>query len=247
MQLTVKDVSDLLEASEKTVYRWIEEGKLPGYRLSGQYRFNRAELLEWATANRLYISPAVFQEKETLWSPLPDLYAALEDGGIYYRLEATDRDAALRSVVQVLRLPDEVDREFLFRALRGREELESTGVGGGIAIPHVRNPIVLHVPRPTITLCFLEHPVPFGALDGQPVQALFTIVSPTLRAHLHLLARLLFVLRDAELRSMIAQQAGRAELLQAVSRLAAHLEVPHRPSPGSTSPGETGSGEGERS
>ena len=68
-----------------------------------------------------------------------------------------------------------------------RESLGSTGIGDGIAIPHVRNPIVMHIPRPTITLCFLEHPIDFGALDGQPVHTLFTIVSPTVRAHLHLL------------------------------------------------------------
>ena len=51
MKLTVRDVSELLDVSEKTVYRWLNDGKLPGYRMSGQYRFSRAEILEWATAN----------------------------------------------------------------------------------------------------------------------------------------------------------------------------------------------------
>ena len=62
MQLTVKDVAGLLNISEKTVYRWIDERKLPGYRLSGQYRFNRAELLDWATSNRINVSPRIFEE-----------------------------------------------------------------------------------------------------------------------------------------------------------------------------------------
>ena len=68
-----------------------------------------------------------------------------------------------------MKLPDDVDREFLYQVLLAREALGSTGIGDGIAIPHVRNPIVLHLSRPTVTLCFLEQPVDFGALDGQPV------------------------------------------------------------------------------
>ena len=41
MQLTVRDVSDLFKVSEKTVYRWINQGLLPAYRVNDQYRFNR--------------------------------------------------------------------------------------------------------------------------------------------------------------------------------------------------------------
>ena len=226
MQLSVKDVSELLQVSEKTVYRWIEEGKLPGYRLNAQYRFNRYELLEWATAHRLPLSPAIFDEKEASSVPRPELGTALDAGGVFYRLDATDRESALRSIVQVLRLPDEVDRDFLFQVLLARERLESTGIGGGIALPHVRSPIVLHVPKATVTLCFLENPVDFRALDDEPVQVLFTLISPTLRAHLHLLSRLVFTLRDAEFRSLLAKQAGREELLKAVRHIGASLPAP---------------------
>jgi PTS system nitrogen regulatory IIA component len=74
-------------------------------------------------------------------------------------------------------LPEEVDRQFLFQVLLARESLGSTAVGGGIAIPHVRNPIVMHIPLPIITLCFLEHPIEFGAIDAKPVHVLFTIVA----------------------------------------------------------------------
>ena len=166
MQLTVRDVSELLNVSEKTIYRWISDRNLPGYRLSGQYRFNRAELLEWATGNKVNVSPKIFQEdKET--APLPELGDALQAGGVFYRLSGSDKESVLRSVVEHLRLPEEVDRVFLLEMLLAREALESTGIGAGIAIPHARTPIVLHVPKPLVTLCFLERPVDFGALDGR--------------------------------------------------------------------------------
>lgn len=226
MQLTVKNVAELLNVAEKTVYRWIDERKLPGYRFSGQYRFNRAELLGWATANKINVSPKIFQETEAESGQLPELSDALQSGGVHYRLSATDKPTALRSVVEILRLPEEVDREFLLQVLLARETLESTAVGEGIAIPHARNPIVLHVPKPMVALCFLETPVDYGALDGRPVQALFALISPTMRAHLHLLARLSFALKEAEFKSLVLAQAGRDELMQVIRRISVTLSNP---------------------
>jgi PTS system nitrogen regulatory IIA component len=225
MQLTVKDASSLLNVSEKTIYRWLEEGKLPGFRLRGQYRFNRAELLEWATAHRMGVSSTIFQETEAESVPLPLLSDSVQAGGIFYRVEGGDRESALRGVVEVMRLPDEVDRSFLWEVLMARERLASTGVGDGVAIPHARNPVVLHVDKPMVALCFLEHPIDFGALDGLPVQVLFTMVSPTARAHLHLLSRLSFALRDAEFRQQLREQASRDALIGTLRRLSAKLSA----------------------
>ena len=130
---------------------------MPFHRVSNQYRFNRAELLEWATANRMPISPRMMEEPEDV--AIPTLAEALQTGGIHYRLEGGDKAAVLNSVVNLLPLPQEVDREFLYQVLLARESLGSTAIGGGIAIPHVRNPITLHVAEPLISLCYLEDPI----------------------------------------------------------------------------------------
>lgn len=53
MGLNVRDSAKLLRVSEKTIYRWVQQGKLPAYPVNEQYRFNRAELLEWATSQRI--------------------------------------------------------------------------------------------------------------------------------------------------------------------------------------------------
>jgi PTS system nitrogen regulatory IIA component len=223
MKLTVRDVSEMLDVSEKTVYRWLNERKLPGYRMSGQYRFSRAEVLEWATANKLNVPLGALQESEHSDLPLPTLLDAIQLGGIFYRIGGSDRESALRSAVEVVRLPDEVDRGFLLQVLLAREELASTGIGDGVAIPHSRYPIVLHVNKPLVSLCFLEKPIDFGALDGEPVHALFTMISSSMRAHLHLLSRLSFALRDVEFKSLVMAQAGRDELMQAIRRITEDL------------------------
>jgi PTS system nitrogen regulatory IIA component len=220
MQLGVREAALLLDVSEKTIYRWIKEGRLPAYRVNEQHRFNRVDLLEWATSRRINVSPEIFEEPEdSARLPLPTVGDALEAGGIHYRVGGTDKASVLRAVVELMRLPDEVNRQFLYQVLLARESVGSTGIGEGIAIPHVRNPIVMHIPKPTVTLCFLEHAIDFNAVDGKPVTTLFTIVSPVVRAHLHLLSRLAFALRDQEFRSLLSRQATREKILGAARRV----------------------------
>lgn len=223
MKLKVKDAAELLQVSEKTIYRWIAQEKLPMHQVNGQYRFNRAELLEWATVKRIPVSPKMMEEPEDTF--IPSLEEALRFGGVYYRVEGNDKDSVLRSIVNILSLPEEVDREFLFQVLLARESLGSTAVGDGIAIPHVRNPITLHVTKPLMALCFLETPIDFHAIDGKPVHTLFTIVSPTIKAHLNLLSKLSFGLRSTAFSSVIARIGTRAEIYQEAGVLDSMIDL----------------------
>jgi PTS system nitrogen regulatory IIA component len=225
MELSVRDSARLLKVSEKTIYRWVKQGKLPAYRVNEQYRFNRAELLEWATSERLQISAEIYQEPEN-GAPITTLAEALKAGGIHYRVGGSDKVQALRAVVDMMPLGEQVDRQFLLEVLLARESLGSTALADGIAVPHVRNPIVMHIPRPMITLSFLEQAIDFGAMDGRPVHTLFTIVSPTIRAHLHLLSRLGLALRQAEFSQVIARQGSRDEILTACQAVDSGISTP---------------------
>jgi len=62
VKISVREAARMLEVSEKTIYRWIEQKKLPVHRINDQYRFNRAELLEWATTQRVPVSVEIFHE-----------------------------------------------------------------------------------------------------------------------------------------------------------------------------------------
>ena len=217
MKLTVRDAAEMLGVSEKTIYRWIQSGSIPAYKISDQYRFNRAEILEWATSRRMNVSPKILEEPESESAALPRLADALQRGGVHYRVSGGTKEETLRAVVALLPLPDEVDREFLLSVILAREALGSTGIGDGIAIPHVRNPIVLHVEQPIVSLCYLEDPVDFDAIDGKPVRVLFTLVTPTVRAHLHLLSRLAYLLRDPRFRDAVKAEERR-ETLQGLAR-----------------------------
>lgn len=215
MQLDVKDAASIFNVSENTIYRWIRQRNLPVHRVNDQVRFNRAELLEWATAAKINVSAEFVKAPDPEEEVLPSLDKILKTGGIFYGVKGGDKASVLRSVVDCMGLPPDVDREFLYEVLLARESMGSTAIGDGIAIPHVRNPIVLHVPQPSITLCFLEDPIDFDAPDGLPVSILFTLVSPTVPSHLHLLSKLAFALKDPGFKALVTRQAPPEEILQA--------------------------------
>jgi len=215
MQISVREVAHLLKVSDKTIYRWIQENRIPVYKIGDLFRFNRAEIAEWATQQRLAISPQIWSTEDG-----PDhrvtLVQAISDGGVYYRVAGTTRNEVIRSMVGVMPLADDAERDYFYQMLVAREDLSSTGIGGGVAIPHPRTPLVLHVSRPQISLCFLEHPIDFHAMDGKPVEIFFTVVTPTVRSHLSLLSRLTFVLRDPQALAVLHQRGSRPEIMAAI-------------------------------
>jgi len=201
----------------------VKQGKLPAYSVNDQYRFNRAELLEWANAQQIGVSTELFAEGEQGPKAAAGLAEALEVGSVHFRVPGDDKPSVLRSVVELMTLPEEVDKEFLLQLLLGRESLGSTGLGNGIAVPHVRHPIVMRIPRPMITLCFLEHPIDFAAIDGMPVHTLFTITSPTIKAHLNLLSRLAYALRQTPFAEAIERKASQRSIIAAAAAVEASL------------------------
>lgn len=225
MQLAVKDVSTLFGVSEKTVCDWIKHRNLLSCQVNGEHRFNPAELLEWASEHKVSLSVDIMDESGQVEGPSPRLDDALRTGGICHRVGGTEMASVLRKVVDIMQLPREIDRNFLYQVLLAREKLGSTAIGDGIAIPHVRHPIVVHTLHPTVTLCFLEHPIDFGATDGKPVDILFVLVSPTVRAHQHMLSKLALALKDPLFRAVLTRKGSRDEILGEACRVEESLST----------------------
>ncbi len=223
MLLDIAEVAKLMQVSEKTVVHWIKKEGLPACKVNDQYRLNRVDLLEWATEHGIKLSPEVFAAAEPQEEPFPELSAALEEGGIHFGIKGDEKPDVLKNVVSLLQLPPQVDRDFMLQVLLAREALGTTAIGDGIAIPHVRNPILLHVAAPTVTLCFLEKPIDFKAIDGKPVYILFTLISPTVKTHLHLLAKLAYALRDERFKAVLQRQGTKSEIMATIKTIESEL------------------------
>jgi PTS system nitrogen regulatory IIA component len=88
-----------------------------------------------------------------------------------------------------------LDERRLFDRLLERERLGSTGIGGGIAIPHGRMPSLT---KPVGVFARLAHPVDFDSIDERPVDSVFLLLAPEGAGadHLKALARVSRLLRD---------------------------------------------------
>jgi PTS system nitrogen regulatory IIA component len=226
MLLTVREAAKLLRATERQVYQWVDAGDIPFQRVRDQVRFNRTDLLEWATSRQLGVSLSAFGAGLGVDDHASRLAEALRLGGVHRNVEASDREAALRAVVQRTPTPPNLDRELVLEVLLAREASSSTAIGDGIAIPHVRQPIVAAGAPAAVSVSYLRSPIAFGSPDGKPVDTVILIVSPTVRTHLQLLAQLARALQDSAFRAALARRAPVEELVAQAVRLDASSSIP---------------------
>jgi len=102
--------------------------------------------------------------------------------------------------------------------------MASTGIGDGIAIPHVRNPVVLQVRgRP---LRFVSWSNPSIRRPGLQAGALFfMLITPSTRSHLYLISRLCFALRDPLVKETLVKQDSRENILRELRRMESQFRV----------------------
>ena len=221
MQLTLRQAAAYLGVTEATARRWISDRALPVHEVNERLYLNAVELWEWATEHRVAVSHSLLEHARRAPDTVAPLSDLLRAGGIFYDIDAKGKPDVLAAFVARLPLPPEQDRATLLSVLEAREAMGSTGIGDGIAIPHVRNPVVLHVDAPFVSLGLLRHPVDFDAVDGKPVTVLFMVVSPTVPVHLRILAQLGFLLRDEALRGLLRGRAPAGEILGWIERVEA--------------------------
>lgn len=216
MELSLPQVARLFDVTENTVTRWVQQDNLPVHEVNSQYRFNRAELLEWAAIRKLRFSPTIFQEINGDLVEQMSLAEAIERGGVALRVRGTDRYEVFRAAISELPVLKGLDRDNLLELLMAREKTGGTAVGDGIAIPHPRYPIVVPCGGSIVRVCYLEHPLDFHAADSKPVHTLFFMICPTVHEHLQLLARLASVLRRGDFRKLLSDRPDKTRLVAAV-------------------------------
>jgi mannitol/fructose-specific phosphotransferase system IIA component (Ntr-type) len=130
-------------------------------------------------------------------------------------LEASDRDGCVREMLQALVAAKRLDRKESERALDAivaREKIGTTGVGGGVAIPHVK---IAGLGRIAAALGIHRGGVEFQSIDGAPVRILFLIVRPDGddAGHLQFLQWVSRLARNADFRRFVVNAGSTGEIL----------------------------------
>lgn len=228
MALTIEEVALRLNIPVETVHRWIRQGKIPMQNSKGRYTIRKEMFARWAEEHQLKV-----HSQPT--APVGDVGAAngnasdkrdsdlvlpaMKTGGIFYDIEGDAKEELLSSAVGLIPNLEAGHRSLILEKLIEREQMASTGIGYGIALPHPRaNPDVT-LARPQITTCFAARPVPFGAVDHQPVRVIMVLLSNTTKEHLSLLSKLAFILRDPGFRDQLLSAPPKETIFELVARM----------------------------
>lgn len=148
--------------------------------------------------------------------------------GVVLDLRGRRRDDVLSELIDHIPALNSrpADKLRLFEALREREELCSTSVGDGVAIPHARNALIGLVDRPVIVFGRKAEGLPFESMDGTLVRLFFLVVAPTVTLHLQILARLSRLLRNPHVRQGLLSAETVSRILSLIRVTEIELDAP---------------------
>jgi len=220
--MTLRDVARYLHLNERAVGRMAEAGELPAQRATRGWRFSRTAIEAWRT------QPGRATQEPLPAEPVPPLTlaGAMDAGRMSLQLHGTNRDAVLHELVALVLDPgNDRHAELFFQALKAREDLCSTCVNDGVAIPHARNALIGLVDQAVVAYGRQPNGVDFGAIDGQPVKHFFLLCAPNVRDHLKLLARLSRLLHKPDFRAKLDASASPDELIRVVGETEQSIPV----------------------
>jgi nitrogen PTS system EIIA component len=216
--MTLTEVANYLKLSEKTILKMIKNQEIPCAKIANQWRFLRPLIEDWLLAKMNVI-------------PQNDLSRLIE--------EQSDQVPISRftSVPLIAVLPDNIDKhdalhqlttlandhkiisdtEKVYLKLIEREQMISTGIGKGVAIPHMRNPSSLVIDGPKIVIGLSKGGVTYDSSDNEPVHIIFLILTDSEVVHLRIMAKLAQMIRKNDMTSKLLKAVNPHKFFQQIA------------------------------
>jgi PTS system nitrogen regulatory IIA component len=222
--MNLLELASMLGMDIRQAEKLAQRGEIPCQKVGGELRFNRAEITEWLQQRMGTL------EKNNLKSmdegitahrqALPDeaiITPMLRPEAIATHLNARTKNSVLKELVALAMETGEVyDGEALLEALLQREELCSTAMEAGVAIPHPRRPLPYAIAEPLLIIANTPQGIGFGAPDGKLTDLFFLTCSMDDRHHLHVLARLCRMLHDGKLTQALREASTTEEYIDLI-------------------------------
>ena len=182
--MTLEEVAEYLQVSQKSILRMAQTGKIPSAKVASQWRFMRSVVDDWLMAQMEI--PSVRSSASA--REQPQLAPLMPAGMMNLEVTPGTKESVLRQLItpmkenRILRQ----NRRFL-ETLEAREEIVSTAIGHGIAIPHPHRslPGVFKEPRVALGVC--REGTDFKSLDHQRTYVFFVLCAPSEDVQLRLL------------------------------------------------------------
>jgi PTS system nitrogen regulatory IIA component len=210
--LTLAEVAKYLKVSERTVYEWAQKGEIPAGKIGTVWRFKKSELEEWVD-ERLSTNKLNNQGE----SIQPDTIFSMDR--IIFLNHSSKKDALAAMIENISSAPQIKNRQELTHEILRREDLMSTAIGRGIAIPHIRlssiTDMVVSVGLSQVDIS------DFQTLDDEPVRILFMIAAAYHQhsKYLQTLSYFAARLKNADVRSALLASKNTQEAYAILTKL----------------------------
>lgn len=213
---TVEEVARYLHLDRSEVERLVKDRDIPHERHGARVIFRKIEIDSWASPRILGLNSrrlADYHQKSSagtreIVSDQAVIPQMVQPEFVDAALPAKTKASVLREMVKLAEKTGRVwDSGGLLKGLEEREEISSTGLPGGLALLHTRQPEAYLFESLFVVLGRTVQEIPFGAPDGRATDLFFLVACPDERLHLHLLARL----------CLMAQKTGMLGRLRLVS------------------------------
>ncbi len=148
-----------------------------------------------------------------------DLPVLIHRGGVFFDVEGTTPQEIYKNISEKIEKPEGVTSDLIYNALCAREQVLSTAVGNGIALPHARASIIKSDENQKICVVYLKKPIDMQAPDEREVFVMFVLLTSNSQVHLKVLTELAGLFRNLRFRKALEAHAGEAELLSLIREL----------------------------
>jgi PTS system nitrogen regulatory IIA component len=192
--MTLEQVASYLQRDAREISKLATRGNIPGHKVGGQWRFARAEINHWIeTQMHSYTEEelTVLEGHKSDQEHEPLVSALLSEATIAVPLRATTRTSVLSELVNLAEQTWQVyDPASILTAIKQREEMASTALGSGVAIPHPRRPLSAALGEDVMAYGRTASGIPFGDPHGGLTDIYFLVCCRDEQSHLRVLARL---------------------------------------------------------
>ena len=215
--MTTRELADYIKVHEKTVIKQAQEGKLPGVKIGNQWRFHLDVIDEYLRRNVVKMPEGDLNEIIKEAEHIIPVSRLIEPELIDLEVDVENKDELLESIALIAKKANIISEHKDFVSLlKEREDLISTAIGEGIAIPHLRHPVSGMFKRPYIMIARTKQAIDFDAPDNKKVTLFFVICATNEFVHLRLLSKIAKFLNEKNLRTQIFKSKNRDELIRII-------------------------------
>lgn len=193
--MDLEEAARYLQRDAREVGKMADRGHLPGQKVGGKWRFSRAEINHWIETHLPDYSEQQLRELESRGAaeegggPVVSAYLTATTTAV--PLPASTRASVLKELVRLAEQTWQVyDPEAVLEAVRQREDMGSTALESGVAIPHPRRPMPNALGESLVAYGRTGSGIPFAAAGGGLTDIFFLVLCRDDRTHLRVLARL---------------------------------------------------------